>query len=71
MQCKALKFFQGGSEHPLDPSAPFEYANACFPNWGLMAPIVIFWLTPCYDLVGFELGTFQFYHNAVAHRMEL
>lgn len=29
---------------PPDPQATCCYAR--FPNWGMMAPVVIFWLTP-------------------------
>ena len=61
-QFKALKFFLegsapedprwGGVRAPPNPSAPFGCANAhCryahFLNWGLTAPVVIFWLTLC------------------------
>ena len=31
---------------PPDSPATFGHANACFPNWGLTVPIVIFWLMP-------------------------
>ena len=37
---------KGGSEHPPDPPATFERANARFPNWDVTAAVVIFWLTP-------------------------
>ena len=70
MQFKALKFFLegfpspydphwGGLGAPPDPPAPFGHADARFPNWGLTAPTVIFWLTPWQQNKAFEETNFK------------
>ena len=64
----------GGLRAPLpDPTATFGHPNACFPNWGLRAPLVIFWLTPWKTLEPAVQGTERyllFLENLEAHIQE-